>query len=380
MTATGVADQAPEGRRPARIRRGRAAVAAAIVLLALAGVLSADAATHPPLDPASAQPDGLLGLVRTLEAHGVLIDVSLEPPTDLSTIAFVPVDRLGPVREEWRAWVRRGGRLVVADPGSPLHGLETRGSGFVDAIGPTTRTPGCPALEPVDAVTHAGWTGYVVDGTADSVCFPLGDDVAWLSAHVEGAGEVVAIGSAAPFVNAALGHDDNAVLAAALLAPAPGDRVVVVPRGSVGDGDTGLIELVPPRVWHGLGLLVLAAILAILAAARRLGRPVAERLPPVLPASELANSLAGLLQRARRPASAAATLRRHARREVASATGASPGLPAPTLVRLAVDRLGVDRATAERALVDAPVADDDGLLAVHAAVRDVLTRRRAAPT
>ncbi|HSK24535.1 MAG TPA: DUF4350 domain-containing protein [Egicoccus sp.] len=351
-------------------------MAAALGLLAVAGVLARTDAVHDPFDPASAQTDGLLGLVRTLEANGVSIDVSLDPPSDMSTSAFVPVDRLGARREAWQAWVDRGGHLVVADPGSPLHALEAVGSRFVDAVGQTSRAPACPALAAVETVTHAGWDGYVVPRDGGATCFPLDDDVAWLVTRPAGAGTIVAIGSPAPFANAVLGRDDNAVLAAALLAPAAGDRLVIVPRGEVGQGGSELLDLVPPRVWHGLGLLGLAAVLAAVAAGRRLGPPVAERLPPVLPASELAHSLAGLLQRTGRPADAAATLRRHARRRVAAATVGGADLRHEDLVALAVDRLGLDPDIAAAALLDRAVPDDAALLVVQAAVRTVVTHQR----
>lgn len=365
--------------RPARgRRRGRLAVVGALVLLAVAGVLARDGAGADPFDPHSAQPDGLLGLVRLLEANQVSIEVSLDPPSDMSTTAFVAVDRLGRHREAWEAWVERGGRLVVADPASSLHGLEVVGSGVVDAIGPTTRAPGCPGLAGLDAVTHAGWVGYTVPAAATASCFPLDDEVAWLIGRSEGEGTVVAIGSPEPFVNATLDQDDNAVLAAALLAPSPGDRLVVVPRGDVGQGATGLLDLVAPRVWHGLGLLALAAVLGAVAAGRRLGPPVAERLPPVLPASELAHSLGGLFQRSGRPADAAATLRRQARRAVADATVGGGEVSTDDLMALAVARLDVDVDVAAAALMDGPVPDDAALLDVHAAVRTVLARARDA--
>ena len=352
------------------------AVVVALVLLAVAGLVARDADVADAYDPASAQPDGLLGLVRLLEASQISIDVSLEPPSDMSTTAFLPVDRLGTHRAAWEAWVERGGRLIVADPGSTLHGLEVIGRGLVDSIGPTSRTPACPGLAAVGAVTHAGWVGYGVPEPPAATCFPLDDEVAWLVARQVGEGEVVALGSPEPFVNAGLDRDDNAVLAAALLAPAPGDRLVIVPRGEVGEGGTALFELVAPRVWHGLGLLGLAAALGAVAAGRRLGPPVAERLPPVLPASELAHSLGGLFQRSGRPADAATTLRRQARRAVAEAT-VGGGDPAPEdLAAWAVARLGVEPDVAAAALLDRPVADDAALLEVHAAVRAVVAHAR----
>ena len=347
-------------------------VVASGVLLA-SGLLTGPEGDADAFDPASATPDGLLGLVRLLESQGVVIDVSLEPPVDMSTVAFVPVDRLGRHRDAWQRWVEAGGLLVLADPGSPLHDLTPVAARFVDAVGPTSRVPGCRELGAVGMVTHSGWSGYEIPPGAAS-CFPLGAGSAWLVVDTVGAGRLVALGSPAPFANAALALDDNAVLAATVLAPAPGDRLVVVPRAPVGEGEMALLDLIPPRVWRGLAMVALAALLAAVAVGRRLGRVVDDDLPPVLPASELAYSLGGLLQRAGRPDDAAATLREEARRAVARATGAARPLPDDELVGLAVDRLGVHPGVAGTALGDRPVDDERALLEVHAAVCAILAR------
>jgi hypothetical protein len=104
------------------------------------------------------------------------------------------------------------------------------------------------------------------------------------------------------------------VLAAALLGPAPGDRLVVVPRpDEAPTGGDGLLGLVPDGVWQLLALLVLALLLAVVWQGRRDGVVVSESLPPVLPSAELARSLAGLLQR-----------RRPRRRRRAAAAGQPP--------------------------------------------------------
>ncbi|MFA9428591.1 DUF4350 domain-containing protein [Egicoccus sp. AB-alg2] len=350
-------------------RRGRLAVVAAVVSLVVAGLLVGPTATDDPLDPASVGPEGLRGLVEVLRHNDVDVDVSLEPPADQATSVFVPVDLLTDARRDALLdWVEAGGRLVVADAGSPLHGLAAAGAGFVDTIGPTTRAPRCDLLPEVAAVTHAGWVGYEVPDDA-TACFALGDDHAWLVATSHGSGEVVALGSAAPFTNRLLDDDDHAVLAASLLAPAPGDRLRIAPRPPLGEGETSLLDLVDPRVWQGLALLLGAVVVAAIARGRRLGRPVAEQLPPVLPSIELTNSLAQLLQRAGRPAAAATRLRADARGVVAHATGQPPHVTDERLVAAAVARLGVSEVEARTALLDQPEVADADLLTVQKAVR-----------
>ena len=357
--------------------RGRLGVAAAAVGLVAAAIVAGPGGSEQPLDPDGVGPHGLRGLVETLEHHDVAVDVSLDRPVDTSTSLFVPVDLLSTSRREsLLAWVADGGRLVVADAGSPLHDLAAAGAGFVDSIGPTTRAPACDGLPDVGEVTHAAWIGYEVPEEADDTCFPLGDEHAWLVTLPHGRGEIVALGSSDVFTNGLLDADDHAVLAAALLAPAPGDRVQFVPRPELGEGEVMLLDLVDPRVWHGLGVLLAAAVVAALARGRRLGQPVAERLPPVLPSIELTNSLAHLLQRAGRPDAVAERLRTDARAAVASAVGLPPDSEASRLAAAAEGRLGVAGADARLALGRGdPAAGEAGLVELQQAVLRV---RRAA--
>jgi hypothetical protein len=359
-----VTDAAPRVRR----RLPRWAVALAMVtLLVLAAVIAGPPEAGIPLDPESTGSDGLRGVRDLLAEVGVESEVSLTPPDQRSTRVFVPVDRLGAARQdELRAWVRDGGMLIVADPTSPLHGLPATAGGLTGVLGATPNTPACdlPGLAEVGEVVHPGWSGLEVpeEGTG---CFPIGDgEAAWLVVRSEGAGTIVALGSAEPFTNGQLDRADNAVLAAALLGPAPGDRVVFVPRPPVGEGDQALLDLVAPRVWRGLGVLLVALLLGLAWRGRRLGLPVAERLPPVVPAAELARSVAGLLQRAHSRDGAASQLRGQARREVSDRLGGPATATADELVALTVTRTGLTTTTARTALVDGPIADDAELVEI----------------
>jgi hypothetical protein len=351
--------------------------AGAVVLLVVAGIVTGPPASEAPLDPRSAEPDGLRGVVDLLEGVGVDVEVSLEVPADPDTVAFVPVDVLGEERRDaLLAWVREGGTLVVADPGSRLHGLEAGGPSLAGLLGATAREPACDlaALDPVDQVVDVGWP--VLEVPDDGVgCF--GDDLrdaAWLVARPEGEGTVVAAASATPFTNAHLDRADNAVLAAALLGPAPDDRLVVVPRPPVGEGDVALLDLVPDRFWRGAAVALLALLLLVLWRGRRLGRPVAETLPPVVASAELTRSVADLLQRAGSRDGAARQLRRDARRLAAHRLGLPNDLDAGAVAERVQQRAGLDGTTATTALVDAPVDGDDDLVAVARAVH---TLRRA---
>lgn len=348
--------------------RTRQLLATAVGLAALVGavLLLGPPPSGQPLDPDGVGPGGLRGLVEVLRSLDVEVTVTAAVPDDDRTRVLVARDRLSePAREQLLDWVEGGGTLVVADATSSLHGLAQVGSDQL--VGRSAREPACDRYPEVDQVRQGAWEGLEVPAPAQG-CFPIGDG-AWLVALPHGAGQVVALGSPQPLTNGLLDEADNAVLATALLGPAPGDRVHLVPPTvdeSV-DGD-GLLALIPDGVWWLLGLLGVAVVLAVLWQGRRDGPVVAEQLPPVLPSAELARSLAGLLQRTGGRDDAAARLRRDARRTVHRTLALSPELPAEQLAAEVSARGLLEADDARTALVTAAVPDDAALLAVATAV------------
>ena len=379
-------------------RRGVGVAVVVAVLVGLAVVVTGPPAVTTPLDPEGTGPSGLRGLVELLRGAGVEVEVGIDaldgPAQPGTTRVFVPQDVIGDeARERLRGWTAQGGVLVVAGAGSELHGLVGGTPPLADTFGVTTREPACAlaGLDQVDAVTHGGWVPLVAPeappGEGPSVvCFPDpdapkgdGDLSGWLVARELEAGALVALGSATPFTNAELDRDDNAVLAAALLGAAPGDRLVIVPRPAVGEGDTPVLELVPDGFFRGLALLSVAVLLLVVWRARRLGPPVAERLPPVLPSAETARSVAGLLQRAGARGAAAERLRDDARATAIRALGLPTSIPPDELTGLVVARTAVSPQIVGRALIHGDVDDDTELEAVAAAcaqLRDALRHPR----
>jgi hypothetical protein len=367
---------APEVRRGRR-RRG-AAWATVVVVLVLVGLAGGPPTTQEPLDPRSTAPDGLHGLLALAEEMGGQVDIATDLPSDTSTRLLLARDDLSAAeREELEGWIEDGGVAVVADPGSPVHDLEPGAPSLADLVGERSRAPDCDvaALAEVAAVTHGSWSGFEVSEVDDAAaCFGVDDEVAWLVLQPRGQGALVSLGSPAPLLNRSLDRGDNAVLAAALLFPDPGTSLRVLESGAAGEG-AEVADLVPPRVVAGLALLLLAAVVAVLAIARRLGRPVEERLPPTVPTAELARSLGDLLQRAGRREAAAGRLRDEARTALGRQLGT--GLPPEALVERAVARLDVPHEVAARALLDQPVPDDRELAAVAEAVAGLHDRLRA---
>lgn len=369
MSAGDTATSAPG---PGRVRRSLPIVAGILVLGVIVLVLGPSPG-GPALDPDSAAEDGLLGLVRLLEELDVQVEVALEPPADTDTVVFVPLDLLGEERRtRFTDWARSGGTLAVAGP-SRFHEREELGAPLAETFAPAEREVGCdlPALEVVEVVRHDGWLD-LGDEAGDQRCFPSDEGGAWLLPSDLGEGRLFIFASPDAFTNEWLGQADNAVLAAAVFGRAPGDRLQIVPRPPPGERDVGLLDLVAPGVWRGLLLLGLAVLVGVIARARRLGPPVEERLPPVLPSGELARSLAGLTSRAGDRAGAAGRLRAQARERATQILG----LPARADGAVIVERLlavtDVTDEDAHLAIIERPVEDDDALIAVARAVRTVL--------
>ncbi|MEL7209324.1 MAG: DUF4350 domain-containing protein, partial [Actinomycetota bacterium] len=106
-------------------RRGR--LGFAVLLVTLLGLLVWAARQPPedgpPLDPRSSGERGARGLVLFLEEQGATVDLSREGPGPDTDVALVLVDRLNEdTGRDVLDWVRDGGTLVNADPGSPLSG------------------------------------------------------------------------------------------------------------------------------------------------------------------------------------------------------------------------------------------------------------------
>lgn len=353
-------------------RRALPVVLAAVLLLGVVLVLG-PTGTGLPLAPDAAGDAGLLGLVRTLEQLDVEVTVSTRPPGSTDVRAFLPLDTLPERRRDaWRDWVDAGGTLVLADPSSRLHDREVVAPAFGDLLAAVEQPPGCD-LVPSDVrlIRHDGWTGYEPRGAP--TCFDLEDDAAWYVEVAQGQGRLVLLGSAAPFTNRWLGEADNAVLATSLLGPEGGAQLTFVPRPDPDDADVTLFDLVPDQVWRLLALLGLAVVVGVIAYGRRLGLPVTERLPPVVPSATLAASVADLTRRAGDRQGAADRLRRRARQEVARALGAAPDAAPDLLASRVAATLHLDLEVARTALVDRPVADDDALVDVAAGAAHVLT-------
>lgn len=354
-----------------------------VVALLVAGYVTGTAPGGPPLDPRSAAPTGTKALLDTLDALGADVRLGARPRAD-DTAVLVLTDTLDDDgRDAVRAFVRDGGVLLVTDPLSRLAPPSSAGS--VGGVVATAAPAECDLPAAVEA-------GEVRPGPGDALlqaqgeatgCFGVGDGH-WLVAEPEGEGVVVALGGPEALTNARLREAGHAVLAVGVLAPDPGTaRVTVVAPPRPGEGDATLADLVPGSVRFALAQLGVAFLLVVAWRGRRLARPVTERQPVDLPASELVAATGDLLADARAREHAAAMLRDEARRGFAETCGLARSTPAAEVADVLVARYGVARDAVERVLGGRPTPDDDALVALGREAerlrREILHPARGAP-
>ncbi len=345
---------------------GRWVLAGAGILLAVF-LIGRPRSDGPPLDPSSSGRLGTRALVLLLEDLGADVSVREGAPADGDDVALVLSDALDDgERDAVRRHVEDGGRLVVADPTSPLQPFAIN-----DVLGTDRLRPRCdvPALADVGTVDPVGGVGFDVSG-AGTPCFP-DDGGAFVAVADVGRGTVVGIGGAGMLTNTSLGEVDNAVLAAALLAPQPGTRVAILRPAAVGGGSRSLGDLIAPGVKGALVQIAVAFLVYALWRARRLGRPVPEPQPVPLAASELVVAVGNLLQQAGRRDQAGALLRSDLRRRLAERLGLPFDAPVEVVATTTAARTGIPADRVRAALTPVPLPGDEELVALSAEVAAV---------
>lgn len=363
MTAIG-----SNGIRTARVPRGLVvglAISAAVLVAAVMG--GRPGRDGAPLDPRSDGPLGTSALVSLLEGLGADVDLSVGLPDPSDQVALLLQDSLD--ADQAAAideWVRAGGTLVVTDPGSPFAPTVTAQTLLDVGEAPDPVDRGActsPALADVEQVA-GGATIHFDPAGATEECFS-DDRGAYLVVTSLGGGEVVAIGGAALFTNDLLGEADNAVLAAAVLAPGPGAvvRFVEAPLPA-GGGDKTLSDLVAPGLKRGLLQLAVAFVLYALWRAIRHGQPVTEDQPVELAGSELVAAVGRLLARTRAPAAAADAIRQETRRALRARFGVPPDASPEALAATVASASPLTADQVLAAVGGSPVTNETELVAV----------------
>ncbi|MEU2395358.1 DUF4350 domain-containing protein [Streptomyces sp. NPDC007369] len=332
------ASTAAAGATPAAVwRRARGFLIALAILLAAAITLAAlsSGTHHGRLDPRSPDREGSRAVAELLRARGVTTrvvttaDEAAAAAGPGTTLLVTDPDLLG---DHQRRTIRSaidlsGGRTVLLAPGATaLAGLAPA----VHTAGKAherTLAPGCA----LTAATTAGPadTGdgrrYSTTAPGTTACYPSGGHptVLVLPATTTG-GDTVLLGSERILLNEDLAREGNASLALQLLGTRPGLVWYLPSLAELRDGDTeekSFLELIPAG-WHwALLQLFLAAALAALWRARRLGPLVAERLPVAVRASEATEGRARLYRKTAARDRAATVLRTATRERLAALVG-----------------------------------------------------------
>ncbi|CQR63723.1 DUF4350 domain-containing protein [Streptomyces leeuwenhoekii] len=318
--------------------RTRGIVLAVLLLLAGAvaiAVIRSDA-RHGELDPRSADPRGSRAVAELLADRGVttrvvttLGEARAATGRDTTLLVAVP-DLLTPRQQnELRsATAGSGGRTVLVAPGSPSVERLAPGVTADPATSPdSTLSPRCdlPAARRA-GTADTGGVRYTTTHLDADACYPSQRLATLLRLpDASGGGDTVVLGAPDILLNDRLDEHGNASLALQLLGsrphlvwylPSPSDSSALSP-----DDERDIFDLLPPGWLWGTLQLFIAAALAALWRARRLGPLVPERLPVAIRASETVEGRARLYRAADARDRAAAALRSATRTRLAPLVG-----------------------------------------------------------
>ena len=258
--------------------------------------------------------------------RGALADARLDRSTTLVVLDPGAIDRndLANVRQ----FLVDGGRLVAGGT-RPEWLLELAPADIPGWTPIGDRTVTVPAVDGSAPLT------VETDGTGSWV--EAGGRRALTFEPARQGGNAVFLADASPLQNRLLGRADNAAFALSLAGES--GRRVVFAEGVHGYGNASGLAAIPFRWKVALVAVALAALLAMVAAGRRLGPPEddARRMPP--PRRVYVDAVAATLARTRRPAEALAPLQHAIRADVTQRAGLDPHA-SPSTIRDAARALG----------------------------------------
>ena len=369
-----------------------------VAAIALAATRSGD--QHGRLDPRSADRYGSKAIAELLKNHGISVrvvttlrDATAATGPDTTLLVTTP-NLLTPHQQNTlrTATAGTGGRTVLlgADPtsvGTLAPGVQAKPPASVVARPPDCPLPAARRAGPVET----GGVRYDANGRDTDACYPVAGLPSVLLLRQPAGGDTLLLGSADFLYNERLGHQGNASLALQLLGYRP-HLVWYLPSltdpsatgrpadhgttdNDTADGGSNLVGLIPSGWLWGTLQLALAAVLAAVWRARRLGPLVTERLPVAIRASESTEGRARLNRKANARDRAAASLRHATRTRMAPLVGVSPReahLPAVLLPALSA-RIGPAHGDLD-ALLFGPAPTEDIELVLLADRLDSLER------
>lgn len=356
----------------------------ALVLLLVGAVAIAtlrSGGQHGRLDPRSADPYGSRAVAAILADHGVstrvvttLDQARAAAGPDTTLLVAVP-DLLtdGQQSRLHSATAASGGRTVLVAPDTPSVGRLAPGVTADPAPSfDTTLSPGCslPAARRAGTADTGGGIRYSTTARRADTCYPS-DGLPTLLRIPQTAkgGDTVVLGTPDILYNNRLDKRGNASLALQLLGSHP-HLVWYLPSlsdASAPDtGDRTFFDLLPTGWLWGTLQLFIAAALAALWRARRLGPLVPEKLPVAIRASETAEGRARLYRKANARDRAATALRSTTRTRLAPLVGipvTQAHTPEALLPALSA-QIGSDGQSLHDLLFGPPPGDDAALVSL----------------
>ncbi|GAB7108809.1 DUF4350 domain-containing protein [Streptomyces phaeofaciens JCM 4814] len=361
--------------------RGIALAVALLLVGAVALATLQSDARHGSLDPRSADPYGSRAVAELLADRGVSTRVvttlaEARTATGPDTTLLVATPDLLTERQQkalHTATAGSGGRTVLVAPGSPSVGILAPG---VTADPATSRdsalSPDCALPDARRAGTaETGGTRYTTHHLDADECYPSRRLATLLRIpDPSGDGDTVVLGAPDILFNTRLDQQGNASLALQLLGSRP-HLVWYLPSlsdtSTTGqDDEKSFFDLLPSGWLWGTLQLFVAAALAALWRARRLGPLVPEQLPVAIRASETVEGRARLYRKAAARDRAAAALRSTTRTRLAPLVGV-PVTQAHTpeaLVPALSAHLHGDGQPLHSLLFGPPPSDDTALIAL----------------
>ncbi|MFF1375671.1 DUF4350 domain-containing protein [Streptomyces sp. NPDC058308] len=363
--------------------RSRGIVLAVVVLLVAAVVIAAvrSSAQHGRLDPRSADSRGSRALAELLADRGVSTRVvtstaearSAARPDTTLLVAGPDLLTKGQRSRLHSATAESGGRTVLVAPGTPsIEDLAPGVTADPTTSADSTLSPSCalPAARRAGSADMGGIRYETLAPDAEA-CY-LSDGLPSLL-HLPAPrtkGDTVVLGAPDILYNDRLDEQGNASLALQLLGSRP-HLVWYLPslsddRAATDSEPRGFLDLIPSGWLWGTLQLTVAAALAALWRARRLGPLVAERLPVAIRASETVEGRARLYRKANARDRAAAALRTASRTRLAPLLGVSPAQAhtPETLLPALTARLRTPGQDPHPLLFGPPPTDDAALIAL----------------
>lgn len=362
--------------------RARGVVLALVLLLVAAVVIAAIRSTtrHGSLDPRSADPYGSRAVAELLDDRGVSTRVvttlaQARAAAGPDTTLLVAVPDLLTQRQQTglhSAFADSGARTVLVAPGTPSLGrLAPEVTADAGPSFDSTLSPDCTLSAARRAGSaDTGGVRYTTTASDAEACYPSDGlpTLLRLPEPSEG-GDTVVIGSPEILYNNHLDEQGNASLALQLLGSRP-HLVWYLPslsdESATDSGNRSFFDLLPSGWLWGTLQLFIAAALAALWRARRLGPLVPERLPVAIRASETVEGRARLYRKANARDRAAAALRSTTRTRLAPLVGvpvAQAHAPEALLPALSAHLHG-DGQTLHALLFGPPPSDDTALIAL----------------